>query len=129
MIIQRLHPCADLFNGTNEDYWWPMTNGTDLATEFDTPKLAGADGIIVWGARDTQTLKCTHQDDLITHARARIRKARRVHGMPAHAGAGKDASSHARCSNMAKYFPSKLGPKLASLMNPVPRAPVVLQLE
>lgn len=27
-----------------------MTNQTDLATEFDTPKAAGADGIIVWGS-------------------------------------------------------------------------------
>ena len=46
----------DLFNGTDQDYWWPMTNATDLATEFDTPKRAGADGIIVWGAgKDAST--------------------------------------------------------------------------
>ena len=27
-----------------------MRNATDLQTEFGTPKQAGADGIIVWGA-------------------------------------------------------------------------------
>ena len=33
-----------------------MTNPTDLDTEFATPKAAGADGIIVWGAgHDTST--------------------------------------------------------------------------
>lgn len=65
----------DLFNGTNQTNWLPMTNATDLATEFDTPKSAGADGIIVWGA-------------------------------------GKDASTNARCANMAKYLETTLGPKL-----------------
>ena len=39
----------DLFNTTNISNWHQMTNATDLATEFDTPKAAGADGIIVWG--------------------------------------------------------------------------------
>jgi len=33
-----------------------MENATDLATEFSTPKAAGADGIIVWGSSaDTST--------------------------------------------------------------------------
>lgn len=40
----------DLFNGTNESNWRPMRNATDLSTEFVTPRRAGADGIIVWGA-------------------------------------------------------------------------------
>ena len=68
----------DLFNGTDQNYWRPMTNATDLATEFDTPRTAGADGIIVWGA-------------------------------------GKDASTVERCSNMEGYLQSTLGPKLLSL--------------
>jgi hyaluronoglucosaminidase len=68
----------DLFNGTDESNWLPMTNATDLSTEFDTPKAAGADGIIVWGA-------------------------------------GKDASTVARCGNMARYFEKTLGPKLLAV--------------
>ena len=39
----------DLFNTSSISNWRQMTNATDLATEFDTPKAAGADGIIVWG--------------------------------------------------------------------------------
>ena len=68
----------DLYNGTDESNWLPMTNATDLSTEFDTPKAAGADGIIVWGA-------------------------------------GKDASTVARCGNMARYFERTLGPKLLAV--------------
>ena len=46
----------DLFNTSNQSNWWPMENATDLATEFDTPRKEGADGIIVWGAgKDAST--------------------------------------------------------------------------
>ena len=40
----------DLFNTSDTSLWHPMLNATDLATEFDTPATAGADGIIVWGS-------------------------------------------------------------------------------
>ena len=68
----------DLFNTTNITNWHPMTNATDLETEFGVPKRAGADGIIVWGG-------------------------------------GVDASTDARCANLARYFDTTLGPKLKEL--------------
>jgi hypothetical protein len=37
-----------LYNGTST--WQALTSTADLATEFDTPKSAGADGVIVWGS-------------------------------------------------------------------------------
>ena len=57
----------DLFNGTDVSNWLPMTNQTDLSTEFDTPKASLADGIIVWGSSaDVSTpARCNNMKDYV----------------------------------------------------------------